>query len=354
MDDKKQLIINISNKTIFKIVLFGLILFFLYLIRDVAFILIISIIFASIMIPLVDFLGKKKIPRTISVIGIYLIFLLLIALAIYLVIPIVSTQIGSLALNLSNFSNRFLNGLGNRFGFQSKDIAVYIQKALESFSSGFSSFTQNIYSTTVKIIGEIATAIMVIVLSFYLTIEKNFAKKLIEFFTPKNKQEQWVKLITKAQKKMAVWLSGQIIMSFLVFVLSFIVFLILGIHDAFTLALIMGLLEIVPYFGPLIGGAAAALVAFSQSFFLGIIVILAIILIQQVENHILTPNVMKKVTGLSPVVIILAILIGIELFGFIGIIIAIPTAVAISVILQESVAMNEHKGNLIYKSKIKG
>jgi len=348
MDNKKQLTIDISFKAILKIVLVILILAFLYLIRSAVTIFIISVIFSSIMIPAVDYLKKRKIPRTLSVTVIYLIIFCLIALAIYLIIPIVSTQVSGLAANLSEFFNKFFNSWGNRLGFQNKDLFVYIQKALESFSNQFSSLTQNIYNLTVKVIGGVATVIIILVLSFYLTIEKNASKKLIHLFTPKNKEQKLVNLIHKAQRKMGLWVGGQLIMSFLVFIISFIVFFILRLPNAFTLALIMGILEIIPYFGPLIGGTAAALVAFSQSFWLGIIIIIAVILIQQAENHIFMPNVMKKVTGLSPVIVILAILIGLELFGLLGIIIAVPVATGLAVILPEIISTDNH--GISYKS----
>jgi predicted PurR-regulated permease PerM len=349
MEDKKQVIIDISVKTVLKIVLVFLILGFLYLIKNVVAIVVIAFIFSSIMIPAVDYLKKRKIPRLVSVILIYLIFLSFITLAIYLIVPIVTSQIGNLANRIGEVFATVSNWL-NRFDLQRKDLATYIQKGLEVLSGQISYLTENIYNFTVKIVGGIITTVMILVLAFYLTIEKNASKRLVRLFLPQDKQKHVVNIIYKAQRKMGLWLGGQIIMSFFVFIISFIIFLILGLDNAFTLALIMGILEIIPYFGPLFGGAVAALVGFSQSFWLGIIVIIAIILIQQVENHVLEPNVMGKVTGLSPVVIILAILIGVELFGFIGIIIAIPIAVGISVILQESFSVNE-KG-FIYRRKV--
>lgn len=348
MDNNKQVTIDISVKTVLKIVLVFLILVFLYLTRSVVAIFIISIIFSSIMIPAVDYLKKRKIPRTLSVAVIYLIILCFLTLAIYLIIPIVSTQVSGLVANLSEFFNKFFNSWGSSLGFQNKDLFVYIQKALESFSNQFSSLTQNIYNLTVKVIGGIATLTIILVLSFYLTIEKNASTRLVQLFTPKTKQQKLVNLIHKAQSKMGLWVGGQLIMSLLVFVLSFIVFFMLRLPNAFTLALIMGILEIIPYFGPLIGGTAAALVAFSQSFWLGIIIIITVILIQQAENHIFMPNVMKKVTGLSPVIVILAILIGLELFGLLGIIIAVPVATGLAVVLPEFVGRDD-KG-ITYKS----
>ena len=341
MDNKKQLIIDIQIKTVLKIVLVFLILGFLYLIRGVLIIFLIAIILSSIIIPIVDYLKKKKIPKTASTIGIYLIFIFIIALAIYLVIPIVANQITVVAHRINTFFNTsFSNFLGS-LGFQSKDITGYFQKGIESFSGSISSFSLNIYNLTIRVVGSIATAVMILVLAFYLTLEEDSPKKITRLFLHPSKQKQIVKIIYKAQRKMGLWLGGQLIMCLLVFILSFIVFLVFRLDSAFTLALIMGILEIIPYFGPIIGGTAAALVAFSQSFWLGIAVIIAIILIQQLENHVLIPNVMKKVTGLSPVVIILAILIGIELFGFIGMVIAIPIAVGIQVILQESFSVSE-------------
>jgi len=332
---QEEIFINISAKTILKIILIILILFFLYFIRDILGIFLVSLVLSSIMFPLIEFLSKKKIPRILSLISIYLLFFCLIVLIFYLIIPLAFNQVSSIVIQLNKFIDKNLNSFLAQFGFQTENLTSYIQKSLESLTTILGNVSQNIYSLTIKAISGLATFILILVLAFYLTIEKNAIDRVLKLFLPPNLQKDWLIIIHKAQRKMGLWLGGQLIMSFIIFLLSYFAFLILRLDSALILALIMGLLEIIPYFGPLIGGILVALVGFSYSFWLGIISILVVFIIQQIENHILEPNIMGKITGLSPVIIILGILIGVKIFGILGMIIAIPITIGIAVILQE-------------------
>jgi len=350
MSFRNSTVIDISTRTILKILGIFLILILIYLIRKAILIFVIALLLSSIIAPAVDYLKRKKIPRSIGVILLYLPFLFLLGLVIYLIIPIISVQIPNLTSRLGLLFNEVVNNWLVRLGFQSQNLTTYIDKALTNLSSQITTITQNIYNLTLRVIGGIATTILILILAFYLTIEEDVFKKLINLFLPPSRREYFIKVVYKTQRKMGRWLGGQFMMCFIVFLLSFILFLLFGLENALTLALIIGILEIIPYFGPLLGGTIAALVGFSQSFWLGIIVIGLVIFIQQLENHILAPNIIGKVTGLSPVVIILSLLVGVELFGFVGLIIAVPITMTIQVVLQELFKVTD-QGKVAYKGR---
>ena len=140
---------------------------------------------------------------------------------------------------------------------------------------------------------------------------------------------------------MSAWLQGQVFLGLIIFAVNYIGFSVLRINYALTLAIISGLLEVLPIIGPWVSGALATIVALTVSPILGLIVAAWIVLVQQLENHIIVPLVMKKSLGLNPIAVILAILIGGKLMGITGIIISVPVAAAIGVLLEEFVKIKE-------------
>jgi predicted PurR-regulated permease PerM len=144
-----------------------------------------------------------------------------------------------------------------------------------------------------------------------------------------------VRLIAKIQRKMGLWVVGQFILSVFIFILTYIGLTILGVEYALVLALIAGLLEVVPYIGPFVSAMPAIFFALIQSPPLVIGVIILYILIQKTEGYVLVPKIMEKTVGTSPLVVLLALLIGFKLAGILGVLLAVPLTGAITVIIQE-------------------
>jgi predicted PurR-regulated permease PerM len=131
--------------------------------------------------------------------------------------------------------------------------------------------------------------------------------------------------------RVGYWLRGQVALMCAMFLVSFILFSILGVKYALTLAMLAGLMEIVPVVGPIIAGIPALLVAFNQSATLSLIVLVALIVLQQIENNVLVPMIMRKAVGLSPIIVMLSMMIGFKTLGVLGAIIAIPVSTCISI-----------------------
>ena len=148
-------------------------------------------------------------------------------------------------------------------------------------------------------------------------------------------QDKIFEVMNKIGFKMGGWLRSQFILMIIVGVADGIILMILGVPYALTLAVWGGLTEVIPYIGPWLGLIPAFIVAFTISPLKGLLIFIAYIIIQQLESQFLVPKIMGKAVGLSPVIIILAILIGAKLMGILGVLIAVPAAAAISVIIQE-------------------
>ncbi|MGE5298084.1 MAG: AI-2E family transporter [Acidobacteriaceae bacterium] len=323
--------IHISVSSVIKILAVLLFAWFLFLIKDILLLLLISIIISSAMDPLADALRKRHIPRSISVLLVYILFLGVVGFIIYLLIPPISEQIKE--ISNTNFFADIVSKLGlyrenlNHLGF-----GTSLENSVRQWLGGFST---TLFNTTRGVVTGFFSAITVLVISFYLTIEENGVKNIIKQLTPFKHQAYVAGLITKIQKKIGYWVLGQAILSFVIFALTFIGLSILKVKFALVLALVAGLLEIVPYIGPFISLLPGAFFAFIQSPTLALFVIILYIVVQQIENHIIVPVVMSKSVGLNPVVVILGVLVGATLGGILGAILAVPVISGISVFIED-------------------
>lgn len=328
--NESQNTVNISTITILKVVFVGLLLFFLFAIRDILLLLLISILISSAIDPLVDFLHKRRIPRALSVLFVYVVFIGIFVLIGVLLAPSISAQFQD--LSQSNYFEEFQSRIGifnNSLGDSS--IGRTIQENIKSWAEGFSS---TVFNTTKGVLTTAVSIITVLTISFYLTVEENGMKNLIKNLTPFKHQAYASKLINQIQRKMGHWLLGQLILSTLIFGLTYIGLTLLNVKFALVLAVIAGMLEIIPYIGPFLSLIPAVFFAFLQNPALAVAVIILYIVIQQLENHVVVPVVMSKSVGLHPVLVITGILVGGTLGGIIGAIIAVPVISGISVFIS--------------------
>lgn len=329
MEDKQT--INISTVTVLKVLFILLLVWFLFAIREIVLLFVIAVIVSAAIDPIADFLSKWKIPRGISVLLVYVVILGIIGLIGYLFVPTMVDQVQS--LQGSNFVSNIESKIGpyratlSRFGIDKS-----INTTVDQFRSGLAG---NIFQTTKGVATGVISFITIMVISFYLTAEESGMKNFIKHLAPYKHQAYITVLVTKIQKKMGYWLLGQLILSIALFGLTFIGLSILKVQYALLLALIAGLLEIVPYIGPFIAGAITAFFAFLQSPALAVAAVIMFVIVQQLEAHILVPMIMSKSVGLNPVLVILAVLIGGSLGGILGALIAVPLVSGISVFVYD-------------------
>ena len=142
-------------------------------------------------------------------------------------------------------------------------------------------------------------------------------------------------VVGKVQEKIGQWLTAQFILCCIIALLTFIGLTIVGLPYALVLALFAGLLEFIPTIGPILSSIPALLVAFVQSPLTALFVLVVYVVVQQFENHIIIPQVMKRTVGINPLVSVVAILIGAKLVGFVGVLLAVPVATSMIVVIQE-------------------
>ena len=340
-DPKDSVTIHISTASIIKILAVLLLLGFLYLVWDVIVIVFIALLFAASLGPAIDWLEKKKIPRPAGILLIYSTVLLFLSLVVVLIIPAITDQIQQLAANSPFYYQRFLEIIGD---LQLKtDISQTLQQNLENVSQTLSSYTGSIINTITGIFGGILVFVMVLVLTFYFSVSKNGLRHFIYSVTPEKHQKYAINLFERIQDKLGLWLRGQLLLSLIIFAITWIGLLILDVRYALVLALIAGFTEVIPYIGPVIGAVPAVFLTFLQSPVKALLVIALYVVIQQLENNIIVPKVMQRAVGLNPVVVIIVLLLGAKLAGVIGALLAIPLAVAIMVVAKDWFGVHMHE-----------
>lgn len=338
MTEHQKVIVSVSTAALVKIVIVALLLFALYIVRDIVLMLVVSMILASAMDPLVDWLFRKaRFPRGLSVILVYLVFIGAFVTIIYFLIPPMIQQFSQLAGRLSDIRN----DIGNQTGTLARMIdQIGISRGLSTLGDSFNNFLGDFFQTTLGVVSGIVQLVAVLAISFYLISSENGMKNLVKSLVPFKHQAYAVRLTEQIQGKIGSWLLGQLLLSGFIFLLIFIGLSILGVRNALALALLAGLLEIVPYLGPILSAVPAVFVAFVQSPPLALFVIILYIVVQQIENYILVPKVMGRTVGANPVVILLAVLIGFKLGGVIGMLISVPIVAAASAFISD---MREQK-----------
>lgn len=334
--------IDISTGIVFRTVLIILAFWFLYLIRDIIALLFISIILASAIDPIVYRMHRRKVPRSIGVFIVYLCMLTIIGLAVSFIIPTLVDQFQEFTQKLPDIAQKLENSFqGINTFFQTQHIAVSTQSLLADLGEKMAASAGDIFNATLGIFNGFISAIIVLVMTFYMAIKEDGIKNFVISITPEKHKHYAGLLELRIQRKIGRWMLGQISLMLIIFAMNFIALSILKVPFALTLAIFAGLMEMVPFIGPIVAAVPSVLVGLSVSPLTGLLVLIIYVFIQQFEGHIVIPQVMKKAVGLHPIAVIIALLIGFKLDGVLGALLAIPIATAISIFIGD--LMGERK-----------
>ena len=186
-----------------------------------------------------------------------------------------------------------------------------------------------------KFLGGLTFTVSVFVLSFYLTVDRGGVERFLRTVIPSIYEDRVLDIYFRIRKKIGRWFIGQLFLSFTIGLAVFLGLTLLGVKYSLVLGIVAGLFELVPYVGPIFSGSLSILVGLSTSLSLGIYTLILFIIIQQIENHLLVPTVTHLTTSLSPVVTLVSLLIGTKVFGFVGLVLAVPAAVLLQEIIED-------------------
>ena len=309
--------IEISHKTIiFTLILLASVWLILQ-VRDILFLVFIAFIIMSTLRPLIDKM-EKRMPRILAALIVYVVLFGIIGFSLASTIP-------SLIIQTTSFVQAFPGVISRALPYWTID--------LNAFSQQLAPFGQNLIKVTIDIFSNIISMLMVLIFSFYFLLERKHAEKTVAGFVGDEKASVFMTVMERIEKRLGSWMMVQLFLMFTVGLMSYVGLLIFGVKFALPLAIITGILEIVPNIGPIVSAIPAILIALSVSPVTALSIAALYLGIQLVENNLIVPLVMKKGIGLSPIVTIFSLLVGSKLAGITGAVLAIP----ILLIVQELV-----------------
>ena len=311
--------IEISHKTIIFTIIFLLFLWFIVQIGEIISWFFISFILMSALKPIVDYLNSIRIPRILAIILVYICILIIFGFIASTIIPPLVTQ----TLNLSQSLPEYL-----------RLVLPSLNLDPQNFAEQISSIGSNVLQLSVGLFNNIVSLFTIMVISFYLLFERNNLETYLSLFLGKSSGGKIEAIFAKVEERLGAWVRGQLTLILCIGILTYIGLFSLQIPYALPLAIIAGLLEIIPTLGPILASLPAIIVAFTVSSLHPVFTIILYFVIQQLENQIIVPVVMSKIVGLPPLVIILAILVGARLAGIAGVILAVPVVVTAETVFR--------------------
>lgn len=283
--------------------------------REIIVSIFLAYILMAAVLPIVESLRKRGWPKILAVLVPYLTIIISIFLLIVPLVPFVVSQIQSLAVNFPRFIDSSADSLG--VSMDPGQLRTYANSQVNNLG-------KSAVNVTTQVFGGLFSVITIFVVSFYLLMYNDSFKKGLAKLFHKNDREYVHEALSHINDKLGAWMRGQILLSLFIGLLSWMGLTILGIPYALPLALLAGMLEVLPTIGPIISAVPAVIIALTVSPTMALAVVGLYVLIQALENQVLVPKVMQKAVGLNPVIVILSIMIGTKLMGIAGALLAVP------------------------------
>lgn len=341
MEDR-QFNISITAGTVVKTVCILAAAWVLFELRSLVLDVLTAIVIASAIEPGVRALGRNRIPRILAVLFIYLALFGLFFVLFYFFLPSVLEDFATFVTGIPTYLDAFTRtGAFDTYAhilgtpvpsvFPVDDIMTGLRSALD-----VSSLFGNAFGAASAIFGGVFSFVLIIVFSFYFAVIETGVDDFLRIAVPKQYQSYVLGLWRRAQRKIGLWMQGQLLLAIIMGVLVYLGLTILGVKHSLVLAVIAACFEIIPVFGPTLSAVPAVVIAFVDGgATLGFLTVALYVIAQQFENHLIYPLVVTRVVGVPPLLVILALIAGGELAGFLGIILSVPIAATIQELARD-------------------
>lgn len=326
-DQQREIAIN--TRTILRIIaiIFGVLAIIYF--RKILVLFLAGIIFSAASDGPIRLLMRRRLPRFGAAVVLYLLVILIVLLIFSLILPIFINQLKEFIVLLGDFLKTY-------FDIELTPAEAFRALILRAFSpSDALAGAVQVFNITSGLLGGLISVIIVFVISFYLSLREGQVEALFEFLIPERFDDYALSLWKRAQRKVSQWFAGQIWLSLIVGLAVYLGLMFLGIPYALLVGVFAAVLEIVPIVGPIVAGTFGVLVSLNQDPFLIFAVVVLFVVIQQLENHLIVPVVMRRAIGLSPVLIIFSLLIAGQILGFWGVLVAIPLTAVLAEFIND-------------------
>jgi len=331
----RQISISITSGTVVKTLLILGLAWLVYTLSDLVMVMLTAIVIASGLEPASQWFAKRHVPRVAAVLIVYLTFFAVFFGMFYFFLPPVLAETAGFVSAIPQYMDSFQPSfdqtsiLGGGDALSLDEIAAQVRALLNNI-------TNDAFSTASAVFGGVFSFVLILVFSFYFAVQERGIEDFLRIVVPRSHESYVLGLWKRAQKKIGLWMQGQLLLGLIVGILTYLGLMVLGVQYALVLAVLAGLFEIIPVFGPTLSAIPAVMIAFVDGgVTLGFLVIALYIIIQQFENHLIYPLVVTKVVGVPPLIVILALIIGAKLAGFLGILLAVPIAAALQEFVKD-------------------
>jgi len=330
----KHLTVNIGFGTIAKTILFILLLWTLWQLINLVLVVLTAVVIASAIEPATNWFTRYKVPRVLAVLMIYLVVFTILFGFVFFFIPPLLADLKDLSLQLPGYLKSIdisdtssLDTISSGVLPGTLTDSFSISETLNSLSETINELSRNVFKLVSTIFGGALSFSLIVVMSFYLAVQERGIENFLDIITPIKYEKYVIDLWHRSQRKIGLWLQGQLLLGLLVGILVYLALTVFQVRYALLLAVIAAIFEIIPIFGPILAAVPAVLIGLldggiSKGFF----VVILYVIIQQFENHLLYPLVVRQVVGVPSIIAIVALVAGGSLAGLLGMILSVPLA----------------------------
>jgi predicted PurR-regulated permease PerM len=346
----RNITVNITPGTILKGILIAVACGLVYFLREIVLVVLTAVVIASSIEPATKWLSKRGVSRVFSVVVLYIFFGGIIIGGFYKFLPPLLEDTSSFLNSVPQYidSASVFSPVGDDAVAKSKDVAnnlaqgistsrsavadlqsntLSVQGAIVDINNALSNVSAGFIQTASLIFGGVLGLILIVVLSFYLSVQEDGVEKFLRIITPATEEKYVIGLWKRVQTKIGLWMQGQLILALLVGVLVFLGLTVLGVKNALLFAVFAAVLETIPLFGPILAAIPAVTAVYTDGGASSALLVAGLyIIIHQFENHLIYPLVVTKIVGVPPILVILSLIVGFKLAGFLGIILSVPMA----------------------------
>jgi predicted PurR-regulated permease PerM len=317
---------------LWRIAVFSVFAIVIYLGHQIVLGLFLAIVISSGFEGIIDTIERRlRVPRSLGVVLVFLIAILLVAVIFYAVLPFAIVELNTIAITAGKSSSTTTGGLALLLSLRtSQSASSFVSKISTQIFSGSGSL--GIFSGA---LGSLGLIISVIASSFYLSLSRDGVERFIKIIAPVAYEPAALRIYERSRRKIGSWFRMQLILSLIMGAIVWGGLTLLGVQGAFLIGILAAMFELVPFIGPIVAGAFAVVSALGTSSQLAIYTLIFFVIAQQFESNILVPIFNRRAVDLHPVIVITALLIGAEMAGFLGMVIAVPAAAVFQEVAEE-------------------
>ncbi len=346
MKDNGNTTVEITTSTIAKTILLVVLTLAIFALKDVILVILTAVVIASSLEPFIKWFMRRGIYRVFSALIVYGLLAGILIGSFYTFVPRLLQDTSEFLSSVPDYleTSALWNPLDEDTKERSKEVATSmaqgidqsrnvlkggetnsIGEAVQEINQAISSASAGFVHSASSVFGGVLSFVLIAVLSFYLAVQEEGIEKFLRIVVPDKQEEYVIGLWKRTQMKIGLWMQGQIILALLVGLLVYVGLTLLGVKNALLFAALAAFLETIPLFGPIIAAIPAVAITFNDGGASAALIVVALYLvIHQLENHLIYPLVVKKIVGVPPILVILSLLIGFKLAGFLGIILSVP------------------------------